>query len=59
MYWRAFGSAITKRSLYDFVQKHVVGYQARDAYAKTSVLIPDGAILAREFEPPISDFILM
>jgi len=59
MYWRAFGSVITKRSLYDFVQDHVVGYQARDPYAETSALIPDGAILARAFEPPISDFVLM
>ena len=59
MYCRAFGSAITKRSLYDFVQKYVVGYQIRDPHAETSALIPDRAILAHAFEPQISDFVLM
>jgi hypothetical protein len=58
-YCRALGSAITKRSLYGFAQRCMVGYQARNSHAETSALMPDGTILAQAFETPIADFVLV
>ena len=59
IYCRALGSAITKRSLYEFIQKRMVGYQARNPHAETSALTPDGTILAHPFKTQIADFVLM